>query len=655
GNGHWYAMATKDGELRLALDDDATKTQLGVSIDETTFPPMEWNHIAGVIDTEQDSIYLYLNGVQIGSLLNETDMDMSTTGLPLVIGNYHSGVRKINGALDEIEIYDRALSADDVAEIFAANTPTNSCTVVETITQVSDDATLSDLSVDVGTLSPAFDPAVPNYSLEVPAGTAQVTISATTNDPNATLTGDGVFSTLPGTAVVSVTAEDGITMRNYNISISVEGAGNSRIIVEPGFSTLVDALNAANAGDTLVLKNGEAYSPIESYQINKHIVIIAEEIPSLPGLANMPIIDNIFGVSPVFQMNFGGDLELIGVDVNGGGAANIINCQGELGVPSVSSIYINRCRLHNTTDDILNDARDGNVDMTQLESCIVRNSFIYDSGFGHGLYVKNYHGESTFIFENLTFWNLGQQFNWIRHFPTGIKQPFVYNHLTGYNLSTALGENKEIFGNSDAESEAALEIDLKNSILHTQVSTNEGSLKFNNTTGRNDITINNNVLFQLQPIVDGGGTINKFDNQEGVDPQFQDPDNGDFTVLNEALWTAADDGEIVGATYWLPGFVDDFSDLMTSTESIEVQQINLKAYPNPVSEITNFSFHLEQATNVNLKIYDMMGREVQTVLDAKLVAGDHILEVSTDQLQSGIYVYQFVSNGLIIANKIIKQ
>lgn len=655
GNGHYYTLATKDNELRFAVDDDVVKTQLGVAIDATMFSPTAWNHIVGVMDVVQDSLFLYLNGVQIGSILNETDMDMSTTGLPLVIGNYHSGARRINGALDEVEIYDRILSATAIADMYASAAPTTTCTVVETIEEISDDATLSALTVDVGTLTPAFDPSIPNYTLVTPAGTTEVTISATTNFPAATLVGDGVFSTLPGTATITVTAEDGTTTKDYSIGITIEGQGGSKTIVPAGFDNLFNAINDAVSGDTLVLINGESYSPVGgSYAINKNIVIIAETIPTLPALDNMPVIDNIFGVSPLFQMNFGGDLVLIGIDVNGGGAANIIDCQGDLGVPTTQSIYINRCRLHNTTDDILNDARDGNVDMTTLESCIVRNTFIYDSGAGHGLYVKNYHGEGTFIFENITYWNVGQQFNWIRHYPAGITQSFVYNHMTGYNLSTDLGQNKELFGNSDADTESALDIQLKNSIFHTQVSTNEGSFKFNNTLGQSNITTNNNVLFQLQPIVDLG-SINHFDNQEGVDPQFQDPGNADFTVLNDALWTAADDGEIIGATYWLPNFVDNFSDLNpTSTDDLAVLKIALKAFPNPFSEVTHFSFHLENSADVNLKIYDLMGREIQTVVNARLASGDHTLEVPTEHLQNGVYVYRFVSNGVIIANKLIK-
>ena len=221
GNGHWYTLATKDNELRFALDDDVVKTQLGVVIDETMFPPSEWNHIVGVVDTDVDSIFLYLNGAKIGSLLNETDADMSTTGLPLVIGNYHSVPRKINGIIDELEIHDQALSADTIAMMYANATPTNTCNVLETIAGASSDATLSDLSVDVGTLQPAFAPNVFDYTVEVPFGTSQFVVLAIANHPNAMATGGGVFNSFPTTVTITVTAEDGITTQEYTVNIEV--------------------------------------------------------------------------------------------------------------------------------------------------------------------------------------------------------------------------------------------------------------------------------------------------------------------------------------------------------------------------------------------------------------------------------------------------
>jgi len=656
GTGRWYSVVTKDNQLRTAVDDNTTKTQLDVDIDATMFPPDQWNHVVAVRDRAEDSLKLYLNGALVGSIKDDTDGDIYTDGLPAVIGNYHSGVRRINGGIDEVAVYDYALSADNVAAMYAELSVSNDCAVLETISELSDDATLSSLSVDPGSLDPAFDPEVTSYKVELPEGSTSCTITAVANHPNAVVTGDGNFTDVPGSAVITVTAEDGIATREYTINISVAGVANARIPVDPGFGTIEAAIAEANDGDTLVLANGEYYQQLDPYVINKKLVIIAEEITALPGLDNQPIIENLFLVTPVFNLQSGANLHLIGIDVDGQGATNIFNAQGTSGESRTVAVYVNRCRLHNTTDDVFNDARDGNTDNTQLTSCIFRNSFIYDTGSGHGLYVKNYAGsQNDYIFENITYWNVGEQFNWVRHYSEGDHQTFIYDHMTGYNLSTDVGDNKELFGNSDAATEAALTIQLKNSIFHTQVSTNEGSLKFNNTTEKNTITINNNVLFNVQPIVDLGGTINKSNNQVGTDPQFADADNGDFTVGNSDLYTAADDGDIIGAVYWKPGFVDDFSDLTTSAIDLLKEKFNLVTYPNPFSQEVTVTFTLENKANVSLSIYDLNGQLVrQVTTDEEFIPGFYSININTTQLEPGMYFYQLRSNGAIVTSKMIK-
>ncbi len=654
GNGHYYTIATKDGELRFAVDDDVTKTQLGVAIDETTFPADQWNHIVAVRDRASDSLYLYLNGELFGSALDETEEDISTPALPLVIGNYHSGVRKINGVIDELMLLDSAMSATDISAMYESLSVTDDCTVLETITELSDDATLSALEVSEGELTPAFDAGVTTYSVEVPEGTTSVTITATASDSAATVEGDGEFTDLPGSAVITVTAQDSSTLE-YTINFSVEGAGGSRIVVQPDFDALYLAIQEANSGDTLVLVNGGLYIPVTgAYEINKTLVIIADTIPELPGLENMPVIDNQFGVNPIFQLNFGADLTLIGIDVNGGGASNIIDTRGNTGAQI--AVYINRCRLHNTIEDIFNDANDANLDETALTRCTVINSFIYDSGGGHGIYVKNYQGSNEpYVFENNTFWNLGQQFNWIRHYGVDDSQTFIYDHNTGYNLSSDEGAGKEIFGNSDGDDEATLTIEMTNNIFHTQIAENEGSLKFNNTSGRHSISLENNVLFEVAPIFDIGGTIEKDGNMEGVDPMFVDPDNGDFTVMNADLYTAATDGEIIGALYWHPDFVDDFSDLTTSTKDqvVPTSEFEMINFPNPFIDKTNVTFTTEVADEVRLDIFDITGKLVKS-FEQELRSGTHQIEINGSDLRAGTYLYKLTTNGTTATGRMVK-
>ncbi len=96
----------------------------------------------------------------------------------------------------------------------------------------SNDATLSSLITDIGTLTPEFNPNITEYSLQVPSGTSIVNISAMTNDASATFTisDDGIINVNPGQqATVLVTAEDG-TEKTYTITIDV--TTNTSIIKE---------------------------------------------------------------------------------------------------------------------------------------------------------------------------------------------------------------------------------------------------------------------------------------------------------------------------------------------------------------------------------------------------------------------------------------
>ena len=64
-------------------------------------------------------------------------------------------------------------------------------------------------------------------------------------------------------------------------------------------------------------------------------------------------------------------------------------------------------------------------------------------------------------------------------------------------------------------------------------------------------------------------------------------------------------------------------------------------YPNPFSQTTTFSFMLPESDIVSLKIYDLQGREVTTLLDEKLNAGEHSVTFNAKGLQGGIYFYRF--------------
>lgn len=104
--------------------------------------------------------------------------------------------------------------------VTAENGVTQDYTVDVTVAGLSSDSALASLSPSIGTLDPAFEPDVTSYALEVPEGTTSITFTAEARDPNATVSGDTEFTNIPGTATITVTAEDASTL-DYEIAVTV--------------------------------------------------------------------------------------------------------------------------------------------------------------------------------------------------------------------------------------------------------------------------------------------------------------------------------------------------------------------------------------------------------------------------------------------------
>ena len=90
---------------------------------------------------------------------------------------------------------------------------------------LSSNNTLSSLTVSAGTLTPAFDPAITEYTLSLPSRSDRLTITANPSDSRATVQGDGDISLQDGETSLSVvvTAEDG-SAKTYTVTAKVAQA-----------------------------------------------------------------------------------------------------------------------------------------------------------------------------------------------------------------------------------------------------------------------------------------------------------------------------------------------------------------------------------------------------------------------------------------------
>ncbi|MGE5498547.1 MAG: T9SS type A sorting domain-containing protein, partial [Syntrophothermus sp.] len=73
-------------------------------------------------------------------------------------------------------------------------------------------------------------------------------------------------------------------------------------------------------------------------------------------------------------------------------------------------------------------------------------------------------------------------------------------------------------------------------------------------------------------------------------------------------------------------------------------------YPNPFNPSTTIKFTLPENANVSLKIYDMLGKEVASLVNGEMQAGSHEVSFNANNLATGMYVYE-IKAGNFTQNK----
>jgi hypothetical protein len=74
-------------------------------------------------------------------------------------------------------------------------------------------------------------------------------------------------------------------------------------------------------------------------------------------------------------------------------------------------------------------------------------------------------------------------------------------------------------------------------------------------------------------------------------------------------------------------------------------------YPNPFNPRTNIQFSIPRTRYVTLKIYNLLGQEVVTLISEKLTAGDYKFTWDASHLASGVYLYRLETDQRIISTK----
>jgi hypothetical protein len=75
-------------------------------------------------------------------------------------------------------------------------------------------------------------------------------------------------------------------------------------------------------------------------------------------------------------------------------------------------------------------------------------------------------------------------------------------------------------------------------------------------------------------------------------------------------------------------------------------------YPNPFNPITNFKFSIINNEQVKIVVYDLMGREVATLVNEQLAPGTYETTFDGSALSSGTYFYKLTSGNFTQTKKL---
>lgn len=76
-------------------------------------------------------------------------------------------------------------------------------------------------------------------------------------------------------------------------------------------------------------------------------------------------------------------------------------------------------------------------------------------------------------------------------------------------------------------------------------------------------------------------------------------------------------------------------------------------YPNPFNPATTIRFSLPHRTHTTLKVFDVLGREVATLVNQEMNAGEHSVQFNAKQLPSGVYFYRLSAGAFIESRKML--
>ena len=133
-------------------------------------------------------------------------------------------------------------------------------------------------------------------------------------------------------------------------------------------------------------------------------------------------------------------------------------------------------------------------------------------------------------------------------------------------------------------------------------------------------------------------------------PPWPLPEASDMQYSSTPVKNSSTDGRPEGDPYWWTGTP---TSVKTGPTPLPKAFTLSPAYPNPFNPSTNIQYTLNRSGLVRLRIYDVLGRLVSTVVDAEQNPSTYKVNVDMSKFNSGVYIYVLDQGGYRLSQKMM--
>lgn len=154
--------------------------------------------------------------------------------------------------------------------------------------------------------------------------------------------------------------------------------------------------------------------------------------------------------------------------------------------------------------------------------------------------------------------------------------------------------------------------------------------------------------------IDGINALEEYDLPSKFSQDIADPNGAPMTSPSDVALNSTANIAYVIDMWSRAAF--KFEKLISSVDNKEIKDFDYtleQNYPNPFNPNTMIRFTLPTASNVKLIVTDILGNEIETIVNDYLPAGKHTKSFDGSNLASGIYVYTLTANNFRMSKKML--